>query len=187
MNALFNKVGEYLAGHPGGAELDAYVHGLNFGRHGCGECLHIGAVLRVFLCRRLRNVQFSPHIAGEVFVADFPFCAGRIAKNQSFLLQFFLNGRGRPPQKLIHAGKVHLARLTQGDDQGILGAFGPFRNLRGLEHPLPENGRFSRRSRAGLPSLTLGQVFGQSFVVLHFQRFQQGMFRIVVHQRTVGL
>lgn len=63
VNAFFNEVGEHFSGHPGGAEFDAYVHGLNFGRHGGGERLHIGAVLRIFLCRRLRNVQFSPHIA----------------------------------------------------------------------------------------------------------------------------
>ena len=144
MNALFDEVRKHIAGHPGGAELDADVHGFNVGRNSGGKGLHIGVVLRVFRCRCQGSPVLFAHIAGEIFVADFPFRTGRIAENQALILQFLLNGLRWPVQQLIHAGKVHLARFSQGDDQSVLGGFGLFRSLCGLEHPLPKDGRFPR-------------------------------------------
>ena len=89
--------------------------------------------------------------------------------------------------RLLHTGKVHLAAFPQGNKQRILGTVGSLRCFRRFKNALPEDGRLSCGSRSGGPAGLAGHIRGNALVILHFQRFQQGMFRVFPHKTSVCL
>ena len=172
---------------PGGAELDADVHGFYVGRQSLRKRFHIGQKARVGACGVPCLTQFCPDIAREILIPDFPEFRGGVEKNKTLFLQVPLNDIGGASEKLLHAGEVHLAAFPKRYDKGILGAFRLLRERCRFKHALSEYGSFSGGSGSGLPAGLAGHIRRNALVVVRFQGFQQCVLRVFPHEAAVGL
>ena len=184
---VFHKVRNDLLWNPGRTEFDADVHGFNVRRHGGSQGFHIGSETRIGFRSGLCPRQLGPHIAGQVFVAYFPFITDGVQENLPLVTQFCLNVFRRAMQELRHAAEIHPAVFPQGNEQSVSGVFRRFRHLRGLEYPLPEDRGLFGRGGPGGSAMLAGRFRRQALVVIGLQRFQQGMLRVIPHQAAIGL
>ena len=184
---MFHELIHDIGRNPCGAELDADVHSLDVGRHGGSKGFHVGSEAGVIRGGDLRLIELGSDVAGKILVAYFPRFVAGIEKDQSLLSEFLLYVINRTAKKLTHSAEVHLAGLTQGDDERVLGAVHMVSSLSGAQHSLVKNGGFFGGGRPRRSSLFSGDFRGNAFVVFAFERLQQRMFGILTHEAAIGL
>ena len=83
---VFDRTGRVIAVHKKVHLFDIAIDGGQVFRDHLPQCFHIHGKPRILLCRRLRNVQFLPHISRQVFVCgDIP-CRLRIRHTEDHAL-----------------------------------------------------------------------------------------------------
>ena len=169
---MFHELIHDIGRNPCGAELDADVHSFDVGRHGGSKSFHVGSEAGVTRGGDFCLIELGSDVAGKILVAYFPRFVAGIEKDQSLFSEFLLYVIDRTAKKLTHSAEVHLAGLTQGDDERVLGAVHMVSSLGGAQYSLLKNGGFLGGSRTRLSSLLSGYFRRNALVVFTFERLQ---------------